>query len=301
MAKMDSGFSARKMFFHGLPQSSLIENAPSATEALIQAGLDWQVELRPMQYQNDDGYSIDVPGRFVTVRSDTGTPFAPVGKNYTVLQNSEAFNFSNALLGYGAEFEAAGSWNQGANVFLTAKLPEGIKVEGEEDLSLYLLFRNTHDGSGSVTAMITPIRLNCTNQLSIATRQAVSQWKHRHTSGVTQKIEEASSMLNLVDAYKVEFEAITAQLQAAAMTVEEFEGFTEELTPSERLQNGMRQNWATSETHGRTNRWDALNSVTEFIEHQRGGRGNPETRFESNLFGQGATIRNRAVRLLTVR
>lgn len=301
MTVMDSGFSARKMFFHGLPQSSLIQDAPSASEALTQAGLDWTVDLRPMQYQNEEGYSIDVPGRFVTVRQDTGTPFAPVGKNYTILQNSDAFNFSDALLGYGAVYEAAGSWNQGANVFLTAKLPEGIKVQGEEDLSLYLLFRNTHDGSGSVTAMITPVRINCTNQLSIATRSAVSQWKHRHTSGVTQKIEEATSMLNLVDVYRTEFEAITAQLQSNAMSLEEFEGFTADLTKSERLQAGMRNNWTNSETHGRSNRWDALNSVTEFVEHERGGRGNPETRFESNLFGQGATLRNRAVRLLTVR
>lgn len=301
MAKMDSGFSARKLFFHGLPNSSLIENAPSASEALVQAGLDWTVGTKPMQYRDDDGYSIDVPGRFVTVRSDNGAAFAPVGKNYTVLQNSEAFNFADALLGHGVEYEAAGSWNGGANVFLTAHLPEGIKVEGEEDLDLYLLFRNSHDGSGSVTAMITPVRLNCTNQLSIATRSAVSSWKHRHTSGVTGKIAEAASMLNLVDAYKVEFEAITAQLQSNAMTVEEFEGFTAELTASERLQKGMQENWLTSETHARSNRWDALNSVTEFVEHQRGGRGNPESRFESNLFGQGATLRNRAVRLLTVR
>lgn len=108
-------------------------------------------------------------------------------------------------------------------------------------------------------------------------------------------------MLNLVDVYRTEFEAITAQLQSNAMSLEEFEGFTADLTKSERLQAGMRNNWTNSETHGRSNRWDALNSVTEFVEHERGGRGNPETRFESNLFGQGATLRNRAVRLLTVR
>lgn len=301
MALMDSGFSARKLFFHGLPESKQIEGAPTASEALVQAGLDWKVNTKPMQYLDDDGYSINVPGRFVTVRSDNGTPFAPVGKNYTVLQNSEAFNFADALLGYGVEYEAAGSWNKGANVFLTAKLPEGIKVQGEEDLDLYLLFRNTHDGSGSVSAMITPLRINCTNQLSIAIRQAVSSWKHRHTSGITKKIDEATSMLNLVDAYKVEFEAITTQLQSNAMSVDEFKGFTSELTQSERLQKGMQENWLTSDTHARTNRWDALNSVTEFVEHQRGGRGSPESRFESNLYGQGATLRNRAVRLLTVR
>lgn len=301
MATMDSGYSARKLFFNGLPSSSRIENAPSASEALVQAGLDWRVDTKPMQYLNDEGYSIDVPGRFVTVREDNGHAFAPVGKNYTILQNSEAFDFADALLSHGAVYEAAGSWNQGANVFLTAKLPEGIKVQGEEDLDLYLLFRNSHDGSGSVSAMITPVRINCTNQLSFITKNAVSQWKHRHTSGVTSKIAEATSMLNLVDSYKTEFEAITAQLQGNSMSIEEFEGFTEELTQSERLQKGMSENWLTSETHARTNRWDALNSVTEYVEHLRGGRGNPESRFESNLFGQGATLRNRAVRLLTVR
>lgn len=300
-ATLDSGFSARKIGFFGLPGSHVIEDAPTASAALIQAGLDWEVDLKPMGYQNDAGQWVDVPDRFLTVRSDTGHAFAPVGKQYKVLQNAEAFEFADGLLGFGAQFEAAGSWNGGANVFLTAKLPEGIKVAGEDDLNLYLLFRNTHDGSGAVSGMITPVRLACTNMLPLATRSAVSSWKCRHTATVTDRLQQAADTLRIVETYKEEYEAITKQLQETAMSVEEFDGFVKELTASDRLQEGMRTNWVTSETHARSNRWDALNSVTEFVEHERGGRGNAESRFESNLWGQGAVLRNRAAQLLVRR
>jgi len=54
---------------------------------------------------------------------------------------------------------------------------------------------------------------------------------------------------------------------------------------------------------GRT-RWDALNGVTEYVDHSRsvrtvGGRNRAEVRMESALFGTGDTLKDKAFALLT--
>jgi hypothetical protein len=149
--------------------------------------------------------------------------------------------------------------------------------------------------------MITPVRLACTNMLNLASRNAVSKWSARHTANASQKIDEAARTLLLVDAYRTEFEAIASQLNEIEVSLEGYETLVSQVTTSERVQKGMISNWNNSPTHGHSTGWDAVNSIGEYLEHERGGRGNTETRFDSNLDGQTAAIRNRATRLLLVR
>lgn len=305
MATMTSGFSARTLFFHGLPSSKILSSdALSVEDAIRESGLDWNVTLEPVQQLLRDGTYRAVDGKFLTVREDTQKALGTVGNVYRPMQNVDAFTFANELLNYGAVFDAAGAYNNDRDVFLTAKLPESIvlDIEGQEDrLDLYLLMKNNHGGTGAITAMVTPLRINCTNQLGSALRQSKSVWTCRHTSSAAEKVEEAGRTLQLVDKYTKEFTETANELVSAQMNLDEFNGFIADLTESPRLQNGMRTNWLTSETHNRSNRWDALNSVTEYVEHQRGGRGTAESRFASNLDGQGYALRNKAMRLLTVR
>lgn len=298
MATMSTGYSGRNVFFHGLPEAKIVSGAPTVEEAIKLAGLDWQVGLAPVHQVKSDGAVEAVPGRFFTVREDTEQVLGVVGKQYAPFQNAEAFEFANELLGFGVEFDAAGSWDESKKFFLTAKLPEGINIQGEDPVDLYLLFRSTHDGSGAINAMITPVRLACTNMLSLATGKAVSKWSARHTRTVTDRVGEAARTLRIVDAYATEFNKVAEQLLAAEMNLAEFTEFVKEVTPAERLQRGMVANWNESPTVDRTSRWGALNAVTEYYEHLRGGRGNTESRFESLLDGQAAVARTRATQLL---
>lgn len=305
MAGQVTGFSARSIPFHSLPSAKIVKDAPTVEDAIKLADLNWTVELEPMyQQRNVDGFADFVPveNKFLTVRQDTQQVLGAVGKNYRTFQNEDAFDFANELLGFGVEFDAAGHYDDSKKVFLTAKLQNGITVPGTDDnLDLFLLFKTSHDGSSAITAMITPIRLACTNMMNLASRNAVSKWSARHTARASEKIEEAARTLSLVDAYRTEFEIISAQLNDVEVSLEGFEKLTEQVTASERLQRGMVTNWNNSPTHGHSTGWDAVNSIGEFLEFERGGRGSVETRFDSNLDGQTSAMRNRAVRLLLTR
>jgi phage/plasmid-like protein (TIGR03299 family) len=296
-----SGFSARSIPFHSLPSAKVVKDAPTVEDAIKLADLDWAVELEPVYHKQVDETFVPVKDRFLTVRQDTQQVLGSVGKNYRTFQNEDAFDFANELLGMGVEFDAAGHYDDSKKVFLTAKLQNGITVLGEDKLDLFLLFKTSHDGSSAISAMITPVRLKCTNMMNLASREAVSKWSARHTANAKDKLEQAVETLRLVDAYRVEFAAIAAQLNDVEVSLEGYESLIKQVTPAERLHKGMVNNWNNSPTHGHSTGWDAVNSIGEFLEHERGGRGNVETRFDSNLDGQVAAIRNRAVRLLLAR
>lgn len=294
-----SGFSARSIPFHSLPSAKIVKDAPTVEDAIKVADLNWTVELEPVYHSTRENGFVKVEDKFLTVRQDTEQVLGSVGKNYRTFQNEDAFDFANELLGMGVEFDAAGHYDNSRKVFLTAKLQNGITVPGTDDnLDLFLLFKTSHDGSSAITAMITPVRLACTNMMNLASREAISKWSARHTAKASEKIEEAARTLQLVDAYRIEFEKIASQLSAVEVNLEGFESLITQVTSSERLHKGMVQNWNNSPTHNHTSGWDAVNSIGEFLEHERGGRGNAETRFDSNLDGQTSAMRNRAVRLL---
>jgi phage/plasmid-like protein (TIGR03299 family) len=308
-----SGFSARNIPFYGLPSSKVVSDAPTAYDAMVLAGLNWNVELQPAYQQV---VSIDsefphesvtqyreVPDRFLTVRSDTQTVLGNVGKVYRPFQNESAFSFADALPELaGIQFDAAGSYNNDRDIFLTAKIPDGLTVPGTDDaIDLYLLFTNNHAGMGSIQGMVTPIRLACTNMLNLALRNAVSSWKVRHTSTAPEKVEEAIRALGILDAYRAEFEATAALLLETEVNLEGFTTLVDALTDAPRLRTGMLQTWSNSPTVDRRTGWGAINAIGEFMEHERNGKGSLDSRFDSNIDGQTAATRNRALQLLTRR
>lgn len=295
----NTGFSSRGVAFFGLPSSRIIpREVRSSEEAIRLAGLDWTVEKVPAFDRKANGDFEAVPGMFHARRADTQQVFGPVGNVWAPLQNAEAFAATDAALEYGAEYVCGLSWNGGADVLLSAKLPEGFKVAGEDAHDLYWLFRNNHAGKGGVSVMITPIRLACTNMLPLALRSKKAIVTLRHTQSISARFEMIGDLLNLTSEYVSEFAETAETLAETAMTLEGFEHFVKDLTPAERIQRGMVETFVTSPSVTPT-RWGALNAVSEYSEHLRGGRGNAETRFASNLDGQTANLRNRALRLLT--
>lgn len=300
-ATLESGFSGRSVMFYGLPNSKVFEHEPTVSEALELAGLNWEVGKRPLKRQMSDGSIVDAPGRFETYRKDTEAFLGDVGNQYTPFNNEPALALIDELLGFGCRIAAAGAYHGGADVFITAHLPEGIVVAGEEDLDLYLLFRNNHSGLGSVSTYITPVRLACTNMLASAIGSAVSSWKVRHTQTVSERVNEASATLGLVDKYKEAMTATVKQLQDTEMELDEVDAFLAELTKAERVQKTIKDVYLTSETVTQGNRWGMFNAVTEALDWHPARRTGPESRFASQLDGPIHRTRERAMRLLTNR
>jgi phage/plasmid-like protein (TIGR03299 family) len=307
MGNLESGFiagldaSGRKPSFFSLPESKCFDEQVSSAEALELAGMNFLVGKRPVFQQLNNGSFAEVSGKFASYRTDNEHALGVVGNQWTAFQNEPAFAMVDELLGFGALVRSAGTWNGGADVFISAQLQNGISVEGVTDVDMYLLFRNNHSGTGAVSCYITPVDLRCTNQLSTAIRSAVSSWKIRHTRTVGERVQEASTTLRLVDEYREALENTIKELSEAEMSLEEFNGFLKEWTDAERVQKTVMDVYQNSPNLTQGNRWGAYSAITETLDHMPSRRTGAETRFASQLDGPIARGRERAMRLLVRR
>lgn len=176
-----------------------VESAPTSADAIRLAGLDWTVD--PKDVFLADGTRI--PGATCNVRSSDGKPLGIVGDRYTIVQNIDAFSFTDSLLGEGVTYETAGSLKGGKIIWLLAKMPETYKILGD-DVESYLVFTNTHDGSGAVRVATTPIRVVCNNTLNLALKTAKRTWSARHTGSIAGKLDDAANTLKFAEVYMKE-------------------------------------------------------------------------------------------------
>lgn len=193
-ALIESLFYVRETPWHG--QGVRVEEAPTSEEAIRLAGLDWKVEQRPIFLA--DG--TEIKGNYANVRSSDNKPLGIVGDRYKIVQNSDAFAFTDALLGEGVKYETAGSLKDGKVIWLLAKMPESFDLLGDK-VDPYLVFTNTHDGSGAVKVCMTNVRVVCNNTLNVALKQAKRTWSARHTGSVTNKLDDARETLQLANNY----------------------------------------------------------------------------------------------------
>lgn len=204
-ANVETMFYARETPWHGLGVK--VEDALSSAEAIEKSGLNWEVNQHPVK--TDDG--IDIPGYKANIRSSDNKILGVVTDRYKVVQNSEAFAFTDGLLGEGVTYETAGSLGGGKKIWLLAKLPERYTIMGE-DVEPYLVFSNSHDGNGAIRVAMTPVRVVCQNTLNIALSTAKRAWSMVHVGDLAAKMEEARSTLDLADKYMnglgVEFEKL---------------------------------------------------------------------------------------------
>ena len=142
-ANVETMFSVREKPWHGL--GTIVREAPTSADAIRLAGLDWHVVQEPI-YTN---FNKLVDGYRANVRSTDRKVLGVVSDRYKVVQNVEAFSFTDELLGRGVRYETAGSLQEGRKVWLLARLPREYIIAGDR-ISPYLVFSNTHDGSGSV-------------------------------------------------------------------------------------------------------------------------------------------------------
>jgi phage/plasmid-like protein (TIGR03299 family) len=183
---------------------------PTSREAIRFAGLDYKVEKRMLfTYDNENQAGnpdtdiiipeIEVPNYFATIRTDTEQVLGVVGKDYEVVQNEDAFSFLDAIVGGsdGIQYETAGALGKGERIFITAKLPEYIKVGSDDLIEQYLFLTTSHDGSGSITAAFTPVRVVCQNTLNAAFKNCSNAVKIRHTANAKERLEQAHKLMGI--------------------------------------------------------------------------------------------------------
>jgi len=160
-ANVETMFYVREAPWHGLGKR--VEHALSSDSALQEAGLDWKVTQRSLLTDN----LIEIPGFKANIRETDQQLLGIVTDRYSIVQNQEAFGFTDQLLGEGVRYETAGSLQNGKKVWLLARLPDNYMILGDR-VSPYMVFSNSHDGSGSIKVAMTPIRVVCQNTLNLA-------------------------------------------------------------------------------------------------------------------------------------
>lgn len=215
-----SFFSVKEKAWHGLGQ--IVEQYPTSEEAIKHAGLDYEVVKSPLYTNglesitdlNDldlNHKTLEVPNYFANIRTDNNTVLGVVGKDYHIVQNREAFNFFDAIVGgnEGILYETAGALGNGERIFITAKLPDYIRVGNGDDVTeKYIFLTTSHDGSGSITAAFTPIRIVCQNTLNASLRNMTNVVRIKHTSGAKQRIENAHKIMGLANTLSSQLENI---------------------------------------------------------------------------------------------
>lgn len=215
-----SFFSVKEKAWHGLGQ--IVEQYPTSAEAISHAGLDYEVAKSPLFtkgsgiIQTSDSIEMgssefEVPDYFANIRTDNNAVLGVVGKDYQIVQNREAFSFFDAIVGGGDGilYETAGALGQGERIFITAKLPDYIRVgKGDDVTEKYIFLTTSHDGSGSITAAFTPIRIVCQNTLNASLRSMSNVVRIRHTSGAKQRLDDAHKVMGMADKLSSQLEGI---------------------------------------------------------------------------------------------
>lgn len=233
-SNVESMFYTREKPWHGL--GVRVEEAPTSADALRLAGLDWEVAQEPIFTEAGDA----IAGYKVNVRDRDRKVLGVVSDRYRIVQNREAFSFTDALLGNGVRYETAGSLQEGKRVWLLARLPREYIIAGER-ISPYLVFSNSHDGSGAVRVALTPIRVVCNNTLNLALDTARRSWSMIHTGDINGKMQEAKDTLFMAETYMDSLGEAFERLRRQKVTDSQLKEYVEQLLPLEKDATPMQE------------------------------------------------------------
>jgi phage/plasmid-like protein (TIGR03299 family) len=286
-----------------------LDHPATAAEAIRAAGLDWSVALEPVS----DLRGRKIPSARALVRTDRMEALSVVGTGYRPIQNVDAFRFADLLVGEGkAIYESAGSLDGGRRIWLEAKLPGDVWVEGEDRIQKYLLLTNPHYRGSSLWVLLTARRLACENMLFAALAQGRPYAvRIRHTGNIEDHVVEAQRLLGISLKYYDSFGEQARHFASRQLTRSAVERYFESLVPDPKDADPVRAA-ATRETllrlfetgrgsdlpGARGTLWGAVNAISEFVDHERGTRGVGTTermaRWKSSIFGSGRDLKERA-------
>lgn len=290
-ANVESMFYVRETPWHGL--GTKVKEAPASNDALILAGFNWQVLQEPIF----TAASEPIEGYKVNIRDSDRKALGVVTDRYKVIQNNEAFAFTDELLGEGVRYETAGSLQGGKKVWLLAHMPREYIISGEQ-ISPYLVFSNTHDGSGAIKVALTPIRVVCQNTLNLALAKANRCWSMIHTGDIHEKMQEARDTLLRAEYYMQELGQEFENLRMKKLSDRQVTEYIEILLPLEdnstpqqtknirKLREDMKMRYfdAPDLQHVGKNAYRFVNAVSDFATHAEPLR--KTANYKENLFAR---------------
>jgi len=273
---VETMFYVRETPWHNL--GVRVEEALNSEEALQAASLDWEVIQNPIR--SEAGFPIH--GYKANIRNTDNRILGVVTDRYKVVQNKEAFQFTDELLGEGVVYETAGSLQEGRKVWMLARLPQKYQLAGDE-VTPYLVFSNSHDGAGGIKVALTPIRVVCQNTLNLALSGAKRSWSAIHAGNINSKLDEAKTTLLLSEFYLVKLATEAENLSNVKVSDKQLLEYIEQLLPFPNepsqlqvnnikiLRHNLRQCFYDApDLRGMSNNaWRFINAVSDFATHSK--------------------------------
>lgn len=219
-----SFYSLKEVPWHNL--GTIVEDAKTPEEIIRIANMDYEVDLASMYasfipentiqiVKVEDGYNcikqdgsvqfiknkgVRVPTVYSTYRTDNYDILGVVGNRYEPVQNTEAMDFiyevckSQTIINpKDVIIQTAGVLGKGERIFVTAQLP--TYEIAKDEMEKYILFTTSHDGSGSIQACFTDIRVVCNNTLNAALNHCKNMVRFKHTKNVKQNLIYGAQMM----------------------------------------------------------------------------------------------------------
>ena len=250
-----------------------IQKATTVEEALKLSHLDYTVEKVPCFLA--DGTPI--PGAFCTKKENSLETFGVVGKEFSIIQNIEGFDFINALVGEGLTFLKAGENRK--MVWIIGQLPT-IDILGDE-VTPHVIFQNSHGGNTTLKATIAPLRIICQNQFNLTFRKADNKISLRHTSSIKERLHTAETVLAQNSIYLDEFKKKAEEMASAKVSKAKVDSFLDTIfevkadfnpTQIKNMEEKRTRFLAAYQAEDNQNfigtQWGLVNAYTDYVTHK---------------------------------
>lgn len=322
----------------------------SVNEAFEQANLNYNVVAQPLVRVPQNVLDALVEGtptlwtptkndiitsHKATLRDDVNHTLGVVGRDYGIVQNTKAFEFLDFIeecSGHAPKIVSAGALGYGERMFITAQLGDDAYLNPNDAVKNYVVFTNSHDGTGAVMCFFTPIRVVCQNTLNMAIHSCPNKVIFKHTKHVGTRLdweiaanrEKAKEVFSKSVKFSEEFLDKMMMLKEQRIDTEFMNNFTAEMylnsaqmkllkqangemdkvdeisTRAKNQINALRDaiaNGVGQEQNRSTKLW-LLNGVTTFLHNDRNYK-SVEDEFKSMLEGDAFKKTQRAYDLLT--
>lgn len=294
--------------WHGL--GNKIDDMSTIEEWQVQAGLDWSVSKRPVQYGAHDtpGVVKGFKDKFVLARTTDDHPYAVVSNRYKPVQPKEILEFFRDLISdFGMKIDTAGSLRDGKRVWALAKTGDAHKVMGVDSVDSYLMLATSYDLTFSTLAQFTSVRVVCNNTL----QQSFGTHTGRVTIPHMREFDETAVKAEL-GIGRQQWESYTKMLDTLAtikLDVAKATEVTQKIFHAELLtvsaENAINLKHAANvidlfsgravgaDIAGST-AWGLVNATTEYLDYHRRAR-NQGNRLDSAWFGDSYNTKQRMV------
>lgn len=188
-AEVESMAYAGQVPWHGLGVK--VPETLTPDEMLVAAGLDWNVNKRPLVVQGTD---IVVPDMHALQRDSDNRVLGICGPQYEPFGNSQVFSFFDKFCKGGSlAMETAGSLRDGKHVWALARMKQSFTLAGDDVTRGYILLSHPHVWGKSLRIMFTPTRVVCMNTLTYALQNAENAFRLPHIYTFDEQVMELAA------------------------------------------------------------------------------------------------------------